>query len=94
VLDIYSRLSLIWRYSYCLVFQGATSAVLAGQGVAMVPRIYVEKELNQGLLVAPWPDAEQLSKTFCLVKPVETGINEPALQDFERWLQAEPMRVT
>ncbi|WP_404689088.1 hypothetical protein, partial [Raoultella planticola] len=25
VLDIYSRLSLIWRYSYCLVFQGATS---------------------------------------------------------------------
>ncbi|HAT1693348.1 TPA: LysR family transcriptional regulator, partial [Raoultella planticola] len=72
----------------------AIAAVLAGQGVAMVPRIYVEKELNQGLLVAPWPDAEQLSKTFCLVKPVETGINEPALQDFERWLQAEPMRVT
>ncbi|MEH8712529.1 hypothetical protein RAG83_24455, partial [Klebsiella quasipneumoniae subsp. similipneumoniae] len=26
VLDIYSSLSLIWRYSYCLVFQGATSA--------------------------------------------------------------------
>ncbi|MES3559193.1 hypothetical protein QDQ26_21320, partial [Enterobacter hormaechei] len=25
VLDIYSSLSLIWRYSYCLVFQGATS---------------------------------------------------------------------
>ena len=69
----------------------AIAAVLAGQGVAMVPRIYVEKELNQGLLVAPWPDSEQLSKTFCLVKPVETGINEPALQDFERWLRAEPM---
>jgi hypothetical protein len=29
-----------------------------------------------------------------LVKPVETGINEPALQDFERWLRAEPMLVT
>ena len=72
----------------------AIAAVLAGQGVAMVPRIYVEKELNQGLLVAPWPDSEQLSKTFCLVKPVETGINEPALQDFERWLRAEPMLVT
>nr|WP_275943470.1 hypothetical protein [Citrobacter sp. RHBSTW-00535] len=26
VLDIYSSLSLIWRYSYCPVFQGATSA--------------------------------------------------------------------
>ncbi|WP_259654115.1 multicopper oxidase domain-containing protein, partial [Klebsiella pneumoniae] len=25
VLDIYSSLSLIWRYSYCPVFQGATS---------------------------------------------------------------------
>ncbi|MBC4860066.1 DUF3892 domain-containing protein [Klebsiella pneumoniae] len=25
VLDIYSSLSLIWRYSYCLVFQGAIS---------------------------------------------------------------------
>ncbi|MFY7295281.1 hypothetical protein ACOTXM_23970, partial [Enterobacter cloacae complex sp. IR5457] len=25
VLDIYSSLSLIWRYSYCLEFQGATS---------------------------------------------------------------------
>ncbi|MEI9577434.1 hypothetical protein V5077_22270, partial [Enterobacter kobei] len=25
-LDIYSSLSLIWRYSYCPVFQGATSS--------------------------------------------------------------------
>ncbi|PYZ34569.1 hypothetical protein DNK77_21270 [Enterobacter cloacae complex sp.] len=34
VLDIYSSLSLIWRYSYCPVFQGATSlykAVSTGQ---------------------------------------------------------------
>ncbi|MCP6040932.1 hypothetical protein NL354_18735 [Klebsiella pneumoniae] len=28
MLDIYSSLSLIWRYSYCPVFQGATSAAL------------------------------------------------------------------
>ncbi|WP_259463127.1 type VI secretion system tube protein Hcp, partial [Klebsiella pneumoniae] len=34
VLDIYSSLSLIWRYSYCLVFQGATSKISdAGQEV-------------------------------------------------------------
>ncbi|MBU9846699.1 LysR substrate-binding domain-containing protein [Rahnella ecdela] len=71
----------------------AIAAVLAGQGVAMVPRIYVEKELNRGSLVAPWPQSEQLSKTFCLVKPVETGINETALQNFERWLQAESLPV-
>jgi hypothetical protein len=36
--------------------------------------IYVEKELERGTLVAPWPDSEQLSKTFCLVKPLETFI--------------------
>ncbi|MFY7058210.1 hypothetical protein ACOT0M_17650, partial [Enterobacter cloacae complex sp. ZZL001] len=29
VLDIYSSLSLIWRYSYCPVFQGATSGTIA-----------------------------------------------------------------
>jgi DNA-binding transcriptional LysR family regulator len=67
----------------------AIAAALAGQGVAMVPRMYVEKELRGGALVAPWPESERLSKKFCLVKPVETGINEPALQDFERWLLAE-----
>lgn len=67
----------------------AIAAALAGQGVAMVPRMYVEKELRSGTLVAPWPESECLSKKFCLVKPVETGINEPALQDFERWLLAE-----
>ncbi|MFS2225126.1 LysR substrate-binding domain-containing protein [Pantoea sp. B65] len=69
----------------------AIAAALAGHGVAMVPRIYVEKELNRGALVAPWPESDYLSKTFCLVKPAETGINEPALQDFERWLQAESL---
>ncbi|NMP27577.1 LysR family transcriptional regulator [Rahnella sp. SAP-1] len=71
----------------------AIAAALAGQGVAMVPRMYVEKELASGALVAPWPESDYLSKKFCLVKPVETGINEPALQDFECWLQAESLRV-
>lgn len=67
----------------------AIAAALVGQGVAIVPRMYVEKELNSGALVAPWPESERLSKRFCLVKPGETGINESALQDFERWLLAE-----
>ena len=72
----------------------AIAAVLAGQGVAMVPRIYIEKELNSGSLVAPWPQSEQLSKTFCLVKSVETAVNESALHDFEHWLQAESLLMT
>lgn len=67
----------------------AISAALVGQGVAMVPRMYVETELRSGALVAPWPESALLSKRFCLVKPGETGINEAALLDFERWLLAE-----
>jgi len=65
------------------------AAALAGQGVAIVPRIYVEKELVNGALVAPWPESDYLCKKFCLVKPAETGINEPALQAFEQWLLTE-----
>lgn len=67
----------------------AIAAALVGQGVAMVPRMYVEKELRSGALVAPWPESALLSKRFCLVKPRETGINESALLDFERWLLSE-----
>lgn len=67
----------------------AIAAALAGQGVALVPRMYVEKELSSKELVAPWPQSAVLSKSFCLVKPAETGINETALQVFEQWLFAE-----
>jgi len=72
----------------------AIAAVVAGQGVALVPRIYIEHELRSGRLVSPWPASVSLSKKFCLVKPTETGINETALNDFERWLLAEINRLT
>lgn len=67
----------------------AIAAVMAGQGVALVPRMYIENELRSGMLVSPWPVSAKLSKNFCLVKPSETGINEAAVEDFERWLLAE-----
>jgi len=67
----------------------AIAAVMAGQGVALVPRMYIENELRCGTLVSPWPASESLSKRFCLVKPTETGINEAALESFEGWLLAE-----
>ncbi|WP_336821673.1 LysR substrate-binding domain-containing protein [Cedecea sp. VD19] len=67
----------------------AIAATLAGQGVALVPRMYIEKELNSGALVTPWPTSDALSKNFCLVKPVGSGVNNMALQAFERWLQDE-----
>ena len=64
----------------------AIAAALSGQGVALVPKIYVENELARGALVAPWPEAVSLSKMFCLIKPVVSGISDPALEAFERWL--------
>nr|MBA2815103.1 LysR family transcriptional regulator [Candidatus Pantoea persica] len=60
----------------------------------MVPRMYVERELNSGELVAPWPEAGSLSKRFYLVKPTETGMNEVALHAFECWLLAEINQAT
>ncbi len=70
------------------------AAALSGQGVAMVPRMYVERELVNGELIAPWPESVSLSKKYCLVKLVETGINAMALQAFEQWLLAEINRGT
>ncbi|MFH2223164.1 hypothetical protein ABK735_12295, partial [Enterobacter kobei] len=45
VLDIYSSLSLIWRYSYCPVFQGATSFTSAE-----TPKEKVFLRNNDGIL--------------------------------------------
>lgn len=67
----------------------AIAAALAGHGVALVPQMYIEKELSSGALVAPWPQSVTLSKNFCLVKPAERGVNETALQAFEQWLGDE-----
>ncbi|WP_438442765.1 LysR substrate-binding domain-containing protein [Kluyvera georgiana] len=67
----------------------AIAAVMAKQGVALIPRMYIESELNSGRLVSPWPASDNLSKRFCLVKPSETGVNETALAYFEDWLLAE-----
>ena len=72
----------------------AIAAVIAGHGVALVPRMYVENELSCGILVSPWPVSDCLSKKFCLVKPTETGINEAALESFEHWLLAEMNTLT
>ncbi|MGW8167680.1 LysR substrate-binding domain-containing protein, partial [Klebsiella pneumoniae] len=66
----------------------AIAAVLSQQGVALVPKMYVESELSAGTLVAPWPGSPTLAKRFCLIKP-GGGEGEPALQMFERWLQTE-----
>ena len=65
------------------------AAAISAQGVALVPRMYVEKDLNSGVLVAPWPESASLSKKFYFIKPAATGINETALNTFGQWLLAE-----
>ena len=55
--------------SGCLASTGArydlqpmlTEAALAGLGAALVPRLYIESELEQGRLLAAWPEG----KTDC-----------------------------
>ena len=64
-------------------------AALAGLGVALVPCLYVGRELEQGRLVAPWPQGEAVSKTFCLVLSEPIGLTAGPVQAFAHWLQDE-----
>jgi DNA-binding transcriptional LysR family regulator len=58
-------------------------------GVALVPRLYIDAELKQGRLVAPWPEGKSISKNFCLVLPVPIELAEAPLQAFAKWLLNE-----
>ena len=64
-------------------------AALAGLGVALVPRLYIETELAEGRLVAPWPDGMSISKTFSLVLPEPIRLSEGPIQVFANWLLKE-----
>lgn len=55
----------------------------------MVPRLYVEAELAQGRLVAPWPQGEAVSKTFCLVLTEPIGLTTGPARIFAQWLLEE-----
>ncbi|MDR0215409.1 MAG: LysR family transcriptional regulator [Comamonas sp.] len=64
-------------------------AAICGLGVALVPRLYVETELAQGRLLAPWPQSQSVAKNFCLVLPEPLGLSEAPLQAFVQWILAE-----
>lgn len=64
-------------------------AALAWLGVALVPRLYVEVELAQGRLVAPWPQDGSISKTFCLVLPEPLPLGSEPLKAFAQWILEE-----
>ncbi|WP_333990446.1 LysR substrate-binding domain-containing protein [Burkholderia cepacia] len=61
-------------------------AALAGLGVALVPRLYVDAELEQGRLVAPWPAGKSVTKNFCLVLPEPIELAQGPLQAFATWM--------
>lgn len=65
------------------------AAAVAGLGVALVPRLYVEAELEQGSLVAPWPDSKAIAKNFCLVLPEPIELSAAPLQAFAKWMLHE-----
>ncbi|MFY0477193.1 LysR substrate-binding domain-containing protein [Achromobacter marplatensis] len=69
------------------------AAAVAGLGVALVPRLYIEPELEQGSLVAPWPDSKAISKHFCLVLPEPVEFSAGALQAFAKWILHEAQGV-
>ena len=64
----------------------AIAVAVAGDGVALVPEIYVERELANGQLVSPWCQSALLSKTFCLILPAGVGQEHSPLHDFSGWL--------
>lgn len=69
-------------------------AALAGLGVALVPRLYIETELAEGRLVAPWPDGQSISKTFCLILPEPIRLSDGPVQVFANWLLNEARTAT
>lgn len=71
-------------------------AALAGLGVALVPRLYIEAELAEGRLAAPWPDGNSISKTFCLVLPEPIRLSDGPIQAFANWVleEVQPSKPT
>jgi len=62
-------------------------AARAGMGMALVPRLYVEDDLRDGRLCAPWPEVAALSERYVLVS--RPGDAPAALEDFRNWLFEE-----
>ncbi|MBK4994865.1 LysR family transcriptional regulator [Pseudomonas sp. S37] len=69
---------------YALLIEAAK----AGIGMALVPRRYVERELQEGGLCTPWPEMAELCERYVLVTRPGTE-TAPALAKFEHWLIEE-----
>lgn len=66
----------------------AYEAALRGLGVAMGIKVLVERDLQAGTLVAPFPRAHALKDAYYLVRP-KARAPSIALQHFRTWLARE-----
>lgn len=67
---------------------GAVEAAKAGLGIALARRSLVERELEAGTLVAPFPHGVASAFAYYLVFPPE-AMDRPAVVAFRSWLLAE-----
>lgn len=66
-------------------FAMVVQAAVVGMGAAIVPRFLVERELESGDLVIPFPQSLGSNQAYCLFYP-EARRNDPALRAFRDWL--------
>lgn len=68
------------------LFSMAVAAAVHGMGVALVPRMLIEDELERGLLVLACRQGLRSDRAYYLVTP-ERDAGKPALGLFRAWLQ-------
>jgi DNA-binding transcriptional LysR family regulator len=66
-------------------------AAVAGLGVALVPRLYVDEEVRNGKLMTPFAASRNGHKTYCVIVPEEKR-DLPVLKAFLGWLDGETAR--
>lgn len=70
------------------LFSMVIEAARAGLGLALVPRLYVQRELQDGSFVVPLEHPHPGDKTYCVVYPQQKHDQWP-LNVFIAWLEAE-----
>ena len=70
------------------LFSMVIEAARAGLGVALVPKLYVQKELQDGTFVEPLSGHHSGDKTYCVVYP-ERKHDQWPLNVFINWLETE-----
>ncbi|MFW7267936.1 LysR substrate-binding domain-containing protein [Gluconacetobacter sp. Hr-1-5] len=69
-------------------FNATIEAAMAGIGVALVPTIFVERELAEGTLCVVSQETIRSRGAYYVVTPVEKA-HDPAISAFIRWICAE-----